>query len=37
MKIDHIAIVVKNADDAARTYKDMFGFEIASAMEVPGG
>lgn len=37
MKIDHIAIVVKDADQAAKTYRDMFGFEIASTMEIPGG
>ena len=37
MKIDHIAIVVKNADEAAKTYRDMFGFEVTATIEIPGG
>jgi methylmalonyl-CoA/ethylmalonyl-CoA epimerase len=37
IKMDHIAIVVRDADETVKTYKDMFGFEVASTMEMPGG
>jgi len=37
MKMDHIAIVVKDVDETAKVYKDMFGFEVVSTMDMPGG
>ncbi len=37
MKMDHIAIVVKDLDETVKTYQDMFGFEVGSTMEMPGG
>jgi len=37
MKIDHIAIVVKDADQAAKTYRDMFGFEVTATRVTPSG
>ena len=36
-KLDHIAIVVKNIDEAIKSYGDMFGFKVESKMEFPGG
>jgi methylmalonyl-CoA/ethylmalonyl-CoA epimerase len=36
-KIDHIAIVVKDIDAAAKTYADMFGFKGIEKREGPGG
>ena len=36
-KIDHIAIVVKNADEAVKSYADMFGFQVIEKREGPGG
>ena len=36
-KIDHIAIVVKDADEAVRLYSEMFGFEVVEEMGGPGG
>jgi methylmalonyl-CoA/ethylmalonyl-CoA epimerase len=36
-KIDHIAIVVKDIEKAARSYADMFGFKVVEKREGPGG
>jgi methylmalonyl-CoA epimerase len=36
-KIDHIAIIVKDADEALKTYSEMFGFEVEEELEGPGG
>jgi methylmalonyl-CoA/ethylmalonyl-CoA epimerase len=36
-KIDHIAVVVKDLDKAARSYEDMFGFKVVEKMAGPGG
>jgi methylmalonyl-CoA/ethylmalonyl-CoA epimerase len=36
-KIDHIAIVVKDADEALKTYSAMFGFKAVETMGGPGG
>ena len=36
-KIDHIAIVVKDADEALKVYSEMFGFEVVEEMGGPGG
>ena len=36
-KIDHIAIIVKDADEALKTYSGMFGFEVEEELEGPGG
>jgi len=36
-KIDHIGIVVKDADEALKTYTEMFGFEVVEEMGGPGG
>jgi len=36
-KIDHIAIVVKDIEKAAKSYADMFGFEIEEKRDGPGG
>jgi len=36
-KIDHIGIVVKDADEALKTYSGMFGFEVVGEMGGPGG
>ena len=36
-KIDHIAVVVKDVEKAAKIYADMFGFEEVERMEGPGG
>jgi methylmalonyl-CoA epimerase len=36
-KIDHIAIVVKDVDKAAKLYADMFGFKVVEKMGGPGG
>jgi methylmalonyl-CoA/ethylmalonyl-CoA epimerase len=36
-KIDHIGIVVKDADEALKTYSAMFGFEAVETMGGPGG
>ena len=35
-KIDHIAVVVKDIDEAARAYADMFGFKAGGKREGPG-
>ena len=37
MKMNHIGMVVKDADESANTYQDMFGFEVVRTMELPGG
>jgi len=36
-KIDHIAIVVKDADAALKVYSEMFGFKVVEEMEGPAG
>jgi methylmalonyl-CoA/ethylmalonyl-CoA epimerase len=36
-KIDHIAIVVKDAEAALKNYAEMFGFKAKERMEGPGG
>ena len=36
-KIKHIAIVVKDMDKTVETYRDMFGFEASSTLDMPGG
>jgi methylmalonyl-CoA/ethylmalonyl-CoA epimerase len=36
-KIDHIAIVVKDADAALKLYSEMFGFKAVETMDGPGG
>jgi methylmalonyl-CoA/ethylmalonyl-CoA epimerase len=36
-KIDHIAIVVKDADAALKLYAEMFGFKAVEEMDGPGG
>ena len=36
-KIDHIGIIVKDADEAVKTYSEMFGFEVVEEMGGPGG
>jgi len=36
-KIDHIALIVKDIDKAAKSYADMFGFKAVEAREDPGG
>ncbi|HUT67124.1 MAG TPA: VOC family protein [Dehalococcoidales bacterium] len=36
-KIDHIAIVVKDADEALKVYSEMFGFKLVEEMAGPGG
>jgi catechol 2,3-dioxygenase-like lactoylglutathione lyase family enzyme len=36
-KIDHVAIVVKDADAALKLYSEMFGFEVVETLEGPGG
>ena len=36
-KIDHIAIVVRDVDEALKLYSDMFGFKVAETMEGPDG
>ena len=36
-KIDHIAIIVKDADEALKTYSEMFGFEVEEELEGQGG
>jgi methylmalonyl-CoA/ethylmalonyl-CoA epimerase len=36
-KIDHIAVVVKDVDKAAKSYADMFGFKVLEKKEGPGG
>lgn len=35
-KIDHIAIVVKDVEKAAKSYADMFGFKVVEKMAGPG-
>ena len=35
-KIDHIAVVVKDVDKAAKSYADMFGFKVVEKRESPG-
>jgi len=36
-KIDHVAIVVRDADAALKLYSEMFGFEVVETLEGPGG
>ena len=36
-KIDHVAIIVKDADEALKTYSEMFGFEVEEELEGQGG
>ena len=36
-KIDHVAIVVKDADEALKIFGNMFGFQVVDRMEGPGG
>jgi methylmalonyl-CoA epimerase len=36
-KIDHIAVIVKDIEKAAKSYADMFGFKVTEKMEGPGG
>ena len=36
-KIDHIAIVVKDAEAALKNYEGMYGFKVKGRMEGPGG
>ena len=36
-KIDHIAIVVRDADEALKVYSDMFGFKAVETLEGPAG
>jgi methylmalonyl-CoA/ethylmalonyl-CoA epimerase len=36
-KIDHIAIIVKDADEALKLYSEMFGFEVVERVEGPRG
>jgi methylmalonyl-CoA/ethylmalonyl-CoA epimerase len=36
-KIDHVAIVVRDADAALKLYSGMFGFEVVETLEGPGG
>jgi methylmalonyl-CoA/ethylmalonyl-CoA epimerase len=36
-KIDHIAIVVKDVEKAAKSYADMFGFKAGEKRPGPGG
>ncbi len=35
MKIDHVAVVVKNIDEALKTYRDAFGLALARVEDVP--
>jgi methylmalonyl-CoA/ethylmalonyl-CoA epimerase len=36
-KIDHIAVVVKDVDKAAKSYADMFDFKVIEKRDGPGG
>ncbi len=36
-KIDHIAIVVRDIEKAAKSYTDMFGFKVVEKREGPAG
>ncbi|OGO42568.1 MAG: hypothetical protein A2137_01325 [Chloroflexi bacterium RBG_16_58_8] len=36
-KIDHIAIIVKDADAALKAYSEMFDFKVVEQMAGPGG
>jgi len=36
-KIDHIAIVVRDADEALKVYSEMFGFEVVETIDGPAG
>lgn len=36
-KIDHIAVVVKDIEKAAKSYADMFGFKVIEKRPGPGG
>jgi catechol 2,3-dioxygenase-like lactoylglutathione lyase family enzyme len=36
-KIDHVAVIVKDIDEAVESYSSMFGFKIVREMEGPGG
>jgi methylmalonyl-CoA/ethylmalonyl-CoA epimerase len=36
-KIDHIAVVVKDVEKAAKSYADMFGFKVVEKRGGPGG
>ena len=35
MKIDHVAVVVKNLDEALKTYRDAFGLPVERVEDVP--
>jgi methylmalonyl-CoA epimerase len=37
MKMNHIGLVVRDIDEAVKTYGDMFGFEVVSTMDMPSG
>ena len=36
-KIDHIAVIVKDIDQAVKSYDDMFGFKVVEKRDGPGG
>ena len=36
-KIDHIAIIVRDADEALKIYSEMFDFEVVETIEGPAG
>jgi methylmalonyl-CoA/ethylmalonyl-CoA epimerase len=36
-KLDHVAVVVKDIDKAAKSYADMFGFKVVEKRDGPGG
>jgi methylmalonyl-CoA/ethylmalonyl-CoA epimerase len=36
-KIDHIAVIVKDADEALKVYSEMFDFEVVEETGEPGG
>jgi len=36
-KIDHIAVVVKDIDQAVESYAEMFGFKVVEKRDGPGG
>ena len=35
IRMEHIAIVVSDMDEALATYRDMFGFEVTGTMDMP--
>lgn len=37
IKMNHVGLVVKDIDETVKTYRDMFGFEVVSTMEMRGG